>query len=366
MPSDRFAVRRGKLLKQLRKAKADTILVTNYTNVSYLTGFTGDSSYLLLGANITLLISDTRYTTQISEECPSLDTYIRTNKEEIPVSVGKVAKKAKLSNIAFESGSVTVSGLEKLKSEAKNVEFAPMEGIVEELREIKDASEIAELRAAVDQAQRGFRSLQSSLLGTMTELQAAHDLEHAMRRFGGQGAAFEPIVAVGPRAALPHARPGNDRISDSDFVLIDWGSLSAGGYRSDLTRVLVTGRISAKLEKIYRIVLRAQRKAIDAIRPGAACKDVDAVARKEIDNAGHGKHFGHGLGHGIGLDIHEGPRFSPISESVLKPGMVVTVEPGIYLPGWGGVRIEDDVLVTRTGSEVLTSAPKEFDDIVCS
>ncbi len=232
------------------------------------------------------------------------------------------------------------------------------------MREVKDATEIAEIRTAVEQAQRGLQCLRASLMGTMTELQAAHDLEHAMRRFGGLKAAFEPIVAVGP--ALPHAQPGHSRIDEADFVLIDWGSTSSGGYRSDLTRVLVTGKIPPKLEKVYNIVLEAQRAAIEAIRPGIACKDVDAVARDIITKSGYGKRFGHGLGHGIGLDIHEGPRFSPISESVLKPGMVVTVEPGIYLPGWGGVRIEDDVLVTRNGHEVLTSVPKDFDTIVCS
>lgn len=365
MAQDRFAGRRDKLLKKLRTSDADSILITNETNVGYLTGFTGDSSFLLLNRDLAILISDTRYETQLAEECPGLDTYIRTNKEEMPVSVGKVMSKAKIGNVAFESTSVTVALLEQLKSEAKTADFVAADGLVEELREVKDATEIAEIRDAVDQAERGFQLLRASLMGTMSELQAAHDLEHAMRRFGGLRAAFEPIVAVGPRAALPHARPGKPLISDSGFVLIDWGSTSSGGYRSDLTRVLVTGKIPAKLERIYRIVLDAQQQAIESIRPGAACKDVDAVARGVIEEAGFGKRFGHGLGHGIGLDIHEGPRFSPISESVLKPGMVVTVEPGIYLPGWGGVRIEDDVLVTRDGHEVLTSVPKEFDAVVC-
>ncbi|GAB4161093.1 MAG: aminopeptidase P family protein [Planctomycetaceae bacterium] len=363
--SNRHQKRREKLLRKLRKENLKSILITSEVNVSYLTGFTGDSSYLLLGPKLAILISDTRYTTQISEECPDLDVYIRTNREEIAVSVGKVAKKARLSHLGFESHSVTVAQLEQLQSQSKELELIPTAGVVEELREIKDASEIAEIRAAIDQAERGFDCLRSSLLGDMTELQAAHDLEHAMRRFGGQGAAFDPIVAVGPRAALPHARPGKSRISDSDFVLVDWGSQSAGGYRSDLTRVLVTGKILPKLEKIYRVVLKAQTKAIEAIRPGVACKDVDAVARRVIGDAGYGKRFGHGLGHGIGLDIHEGPRFSPISTSVLKPGMVITVEPGIYFPGWGGVRIEDDVLVTSNGHEVLTSVPKDFEAMVC-
>jgi Xaa-Pro aminopeptidase len=170
-------------------------------------------------------------------------------------------------------------------------------------------------------------------------------------------------VAVGPRAALPHATPTDRQIGSSDFVLIDWGA-DGGLYKSDLTRVLVTGRISPKLERIYRVVLKAQHKAIAGIRPGVAAEDVDRLAREVISQAGFGRYFGHGLGHGLGLDVHEAPRLGAKSRVVLKPGMVVTVEPGIYLPGWGGVRIEDDVLVTRTGHDVLTSVPKELEEAI--
>jgi Xaa-Pro aminopeptidase len=170
-------------------------------------------------------------------------------------------------------------------------------------------------------------------------------------------------VAVGPRAALPHARPGDARIGSAEFVLIDWGA-TARLYKSDLTRVLVTARISPKLERVYGLVLTAQRRAIEAIRPGVTGREVDAVARGIIADAGFGKYFGHGLGHGVGLDIHEAPRLSVANDSPLKAGMVVTVEPGIYLPGWGGVRIEDDVLVSRAGHRVLTDCPKELEDAV--
>jgi Xaa-Pro aminopeptidase len=194
----------------------------------------------------------------------------------------------------------------------------------------------------------------------MSELQAAHLLENSMRQFGATVASFPPIVAVGPRAALPHARPTSAMISESDFVLVDWGASAASGYKSDLTRILVTGKISPKLEKVYGVVLKAQQAAIRSLRAGARCSEIDSVARRVIENAGFGKHFTHGLGHGIGLDIHEGPRLSAASDSELKPGMIVTVEPGIYLEGWGGVRIEDDCLLTRDGCEVLTSVPREL------
>jgi len=364
MSRDRFAARRDRLIRRLRKTGAQALLVTNETNVTYLTRFSGDSSYLLIGLDQTILLSDSRYTTQIEEECPGLDVSIRSNRQPMTESIVKVMKRAKLRQIGFESTSTTFAQWDKLNQDVGTATLVPVASLVEQLREQKDKDEIAAIREAVESAQRGFAVLRQSLLGEMTELQAAHDLEHAMRRFGAQRASFPPIVAVGERAALPHARPTGRRICESPFLLVDWGAESRTGYMSDLTRILATGKISSKLEKIYRVVLNAQRRGIEAIRPGVSCRDVDAVSRKVIEKAGYGRYFGHGLGHGVGLDIHEGPRLSPTSQDILKPGMVVTVEPGIYLPGWGGVRIEDDILVTRDGCEVLTSVPKEFEQIV--
>jgi Xaa-Pro aminopeptidase len=206
--------------------------------------------------------------------------------------------------------------------------------------------------------------MRSLLLLDHTERQAAHELEHGMRRFGALRASFEPIVAVGDRSALPHYRAGLNRFDQSGFALVDWGAVSGRGYHSDLTRLLVTSKLPPKLHHVYGVVLKAQRAGIEAIRPGATGQEVDATARKVIDQAGYAKYFGHGLGHGIGLEIHESPRLSPISKDELRPGMVVTVEPGIYLPGVGGVRIEDDVLVTRDGYEVLSSLPNESPALV--
>jgi Xaa-Pro aminopeptidase len=197
----------------------------------------------------------------------------------------------------------------------------------------------------------------------MTELDVAAELEYQARRFGAKALSFPPIVAVGPRAALPHATPTLRRLSDSEFTLIDWGA-NSGLYMSDLTRIVVTGRISPKLRRIYSVVLKAQLAAIKAIRPGLTGEQVDSVARRIITRAGFGKAFGHGLGHGTGLEIHEAPRLAVGQKTKLRPGMIVTVEPGIYVPGWGGVRIEDDVLVTRTGHEVLSDVPKQLEDCV--
>ncbi|MBQ16005.1 MAG: aminopeptidase [Planctomycetaceae bacterium] len=368
MPQSRFARRRRKLLARLKKLGIPALLVTNESNVTWLTGFTGDSSYLLLGHGFGVLISDTRYTVQIAEECPDLDVEIRDSRQPMHQAVARVVSTARTGQLGIESHSTSVASWEKIE-EAVSGSHPPLElvavgMVVNELRAIKDADEIAEIRKAVVQAQRGFAAVSSVISSEMSELQVAHELEHLMRRFGAEGPAFEPIVAVGARAALPHARPGSTRIGDSGFVLVDWGARTTGGYRSDLTRLLVTGKIPPKLEEIYGVVLSAQLRGIKAIRPGATLKSVDTAARRVIENAGFGKFFGHGLGHGIGLDIHEEPRFSPVAQGVLEPGMVITVEPGIYLPGRGGVRIEDDVLVTRDGHEVLTSVPKRFEDSV--
>ncbi|MBM83839.1 MAG: aminopeptidase [Planctomycetaceae bacterium] len=362
---DRHASRRNKLISKIKKADADALLVTSENNVTYLTGFSGDSSYLIIGPNITLMISDTRYTTQIEEECSGVDVYIRTARDQMADVVGKLAKKAGIRKLGFESHIVTVKLRDSIDKELKATELVPTSDLVEELRSIKDSYEIAETRLAVRYAERGFETLRSNLRRDLTELQVAHDLEHSMRTFGAERAGFDPIVAVGNRAALPHARPGKDTIGSSDFVLVDWGAETTSNYRSDLTRVLVTGRVLPKLRKIYEVVLLAQKRAIAAIRPGAECVKVDEIARSTIADAGYGKKFGHGVGHSIGLQIHEFPRFSPISDEVLKPGMILTVEPGIYFPGWGGVRIEDDVLVTRDGHEVLSTVPKEFDQQIC-
>lgn len=364
MPSDRAAHRRQKLLSQIKDQSFGALLISNETNVSYLTGFTGDSSYLLIGKDICTLISDGRYTTQISQECPELDVVIRPQTDTIIVAAGKVVKRAKLTKLGIEADHLTVAHGEKLEEDIKGLELCPTSGAVESLRQIKDAGEIGEIRKAIYQAEKGFEVLRAQLRPEMSELQAAHALEQAMRQFGATVAAFPPIVAVGDHAALPHARPTPRLISEADFVLIDWGATAPSGYRSDLTRILVTGSISPKLERVYGVVLKAQQAAIRSIRPGARCRDVDAVARRVIENAGFGKHFSHGLGHGIGLNVHEGPRMSAASEAELKPGMIVTVEPGIYLEGWGGVRIEDDCLVTRQGCEVLTSVPREFGQVI--
>jgi Xaa-Pro aminopeptidase len=358
-----FAIRRKKLRLLIKEAQADALLVTNFKNVTYLTGFTGDDSFLLVTLSGETLITDPRYTTQLEEECPGLVLEVREPGVKMLTAVTKVIEAAKVDRLGIEGNSAVVSFQESLAKALPKLKIVVTENLVERLRITKDKSEIAATRVACAQAKRAFDVVRAGLTTSMTELEVAAELEYQARRFGAKGLSFPAIVAVGDRSALPHARPTNRRLGESDFTLIDWG-VDSGLYMSDLTRMIVTGKISPKLRKIYGVVLKAQLAAIDAIRPGRTCEEVDRVARGIITRAGFGKAFGHGLGHGTGLEIHEAPRLAVGQKTKLRPGMIVTVEPGIYVPGWGGVRIEDDVLVTRTGHEVLTDVPKQLEDCV--
>jgi Xaa-Pro aminopeptidase len=351
------ATRRDKLRPRLIKQRADAVLVSNEANVRYLTGFRGDSSWLVVGRDKCVLISDGRYTGEIAEECPDLDTHIRrTTGEKLAAALAKVLRSMRVSRLAYER-SITVAELGELEQELRRTQLVGWDGAVEALRARKDAAEIEAIRGAIGMAERAFRMLQATLRPSDTEKELADQMENFLRRSGAERASFETIIAVGERTALPHARPTSAPVREAAPLLVDWGA-SGPLYKSDLTRMLVVRKIPAKLEAVYEVVLRAQQRAISKIRPGVRGRDVDAEARAAIAESGYGRFFTHGTGHGIGLEIHEAPSLRPNSETVLQPGMVVTVEPGIYLRGWGGVRIEDDVLVTRDGHEVLSSLPK--------
>jgi Xaa-Pro aminopeptidase len=355
--------RRKRLRTLVRQAEADALLVTNFKNVTYLTGFTGDDSYLLATLHDEKLITDPRYTTQLEGECPGLALEVRPPGVSMLKAVTQVVQRGKVERLGIEGASATVSFQQSLTKALPKTRVVVTENLVERLRMVKDKVEIEATRVACQQARRAFDVVRAGLRSGMTELDVAAELEYQARRFGAKALSFPPIVAVGERAALPHATPTTKRLADGEFTLVDWGA-NSGLYMSDLTRLIVTGRISPKLRKIYTVVLKAQLAAIDAIRPGRTGHEVDRVARQIITRAGFGKAFGHGLGHGTGLEIHEAPRLAKNQKTRLKPGMIVTVEPGVYVPGWGGVRIEDDVLVTRTGREVLSDVPKQLEDCV--
>ncbi|MBQ9456670.1 MAG: aminopeptidase P family protein [Thermoguttaceae bacterium] len=360
--ADIYSKRREKLRRLMKKQGVDVLLVTNFTNVTWLTGFTGDDSYVLVSSEDECILSDSRYTIQIGEECPGLRLLLRGGKTGFaPLIHDELEKISSSPRLAVESNSVTLDTAERFKS-ALGVELIPVSGLVETLRQVKDREEIQTIRDSARIARNAFHAIRALLTPDWTEKQIADELEFAMCRLGARDASFPTIAAVGPRAALPHCVPGEHRVSEAGSLLIDWGA-KFKGYASDLTRVLITGRVSAEYRKVYQIVLDAQRKAIEAIQPGKKCSEIDHVARNYFAQAGYGDCFGHGLGHGIGLYIHEGPSFSPGCDIILKPGMVITVEPGIYVKNWGGVRIEDDVLVTRDGFEVLSDVEKEFDEM---
>jgi len=358
-----YAGRREKLRKILKKSGAEALLVTSEPNVTYLTGFTGDSSYLLVTQDNEILVSDGRYETQIAGECPDLEMNIRPVGILIHQQTVKILRAAQISRLAIEADSMSVATLDHIQEKSPKMAIGHASGMVEHLRQVKDKDELALIRGAIQIAERAFAVIRASLSPVQTERQVGDELERQIRLFGGDGPAFPTIVAVGPRAALPHAHLGNARVGDAGMVLIDWGA-QFRLYKSDLTRVLVTGKISAKLRRVYKVVLNAQAQAIAAIRPGVETTEVDAAARRAIAAAGFRRRFNHGSGHGFGLEIHEAPKMSKKNPVTLRPGMVVTVEPGVYLPGWGGVRIEDDVLVTRNGHEVLTSVPKQLEETV--
>ncbi len=355
-----YSERRDRLLKLLSEKSLPGLLVTNETNVSYLTGFTGDSTYLLLTPSEARLISDSRYEEQLQAECPELPVMIRSTGTKMSDAVAELLKSSQVLKLGLEASSLSWEQAKAFQERSSQVDFVATGSLVETLREIKDEDEVQAIRVAIACAQKAFAVLRASLRPELSEKQVADDLEYRIRTFGGTCGAFPSIIGVGPRAALPHGTPSEKRIGESEFVLVDWGA-RVNGYVSDLTRVLVTGKIPPKLESLYGVVLNAQLAGIEAIRPGAIMKEVDAAARGVIEKAGYGPQFGHSLGHGIGRQVHESPRLAVDYDRPLLAGMVVTVEPGIYLPGWGGIRIEDDVLVTPDGHEVLSSVPKQFE-----
>jgi len=331
------------------------LLVTHLPNVRWLCGFTGSAGSLLVTPRDAFFFTDFRYREQSAGEVRRARRveYIGGSVEAVAAAV----RRAGVRRLGFESERMTVAAHAELAAVLPKVRLVPLGGTVETLRAVKDAREITGIRRALAIAERAAASSLRTLAGR-SEVEVAERLRAAIRGEGGDEESFPIIVASGPRAALPHAMPTSRTIGGGDLVVIDFG-VKLDGYCCDLTRTFSPHKWENKSRDIYRTVLAAQLAAIASIGPGVKCSDVDAAARSVIDRAGYGDSFGHGTGHGVGLEVHEKPTLSPKSGDVLLPGMVVTVEPGIYLEDYGGVRIEDMVLVTRTGREVLSrSVPK--------
>jgi Xaa-Pro aminopeptidase len=346
------------VLDQAHERELDVLLVTNVVNVRWLTGFTGSNALALVGANQRRFITDFRYLTQSAEQVD--DLWEREISSELLKRAVEGLPGDRPLRLGFEDAHLTVKQHAQLAELVpEGVELVAAGPIVERLRAVKDAAEIDAIRAAAKLADDALEEVLAGGLVGRTELEVALDLEMAMRRRGAQAVSFPAIVAAGEHGALPHAEPRDVPIPAGTLVVVDWGA-HLDGYASDCTRTFATGEIDPRDRAVYDLVLHAQEAALAAVRPGPTGKEIDAVAREIIEQAGHGEHFGHGLGHSVGLEVHEGPRLSRHDETVIAAGNIVTVEPGVYVPGAVGVRIEDLVLVTADGHEILNTLPKEL------
>jgi Xaa-Pro aminopeptidase len=342
----------------IAERELDLLLVTNLVNVRWLTGFTGSSALAVLGAQQQRFLTDFRYLTQIAEQLDD-DWEREIATELLRRAVEGLAPDRPL-RLGFDDAHMTVKQHAQLAEHApEGVELVAAGGIVEKLRAVKDADEIGAIQAAARLADEALEEVLATPIVGRTEREVALELEFAMRRRGAQAMSFPPIVAAGEHGALPHAEPRDVPIAEGTLVVIDWGA-QLNGYASDCTRTFATGPLDPRDRAVYDLVLIAQEAALAAVRAGPTGKEVDFVARAIIDEAGHGEHFGHGLGHGVGMEVHEGPRLSKQGNDALAAGNVVTVEPGVYVPGAVGVRIEDLVVVTEDGCTVLSGLPKEL------
>jgi Xaa-Pro aminopeptidase len=350
-------MRRRALGARLGDLGVDALLVTRPVHVRYLTGFTGSNGQLVLTAEDARFLTDGRYTEQARHEVPDVErrTYARQHHEETQTFL----REAGVSRLGFESAHVTVAQHGKLGEALGDVELIGVDGAIEPLRAVKDADELAALRRAQAATDAAFDAVLERCSVGITEQHLARELERILRDEGADGLAFDPIVAFGEQAAEPHHEPGHRVLEEGDVIKLDFGGL-VEGYHADMTRTVAFGAAPTELRKIHDVVREAQQAGIDAVRAGVRGSDVDAASRDVISRAGYGDRFVHGLGHGVGLEIHEQPWLGAGQDGELPEGAVVTVEPGIYIPGLGGVRIEDTVEVTEDGCRVLPTSTREL------
>jgi Xaa-Pro aminopeptidase len=334
----------------------DGILITSPFNRRYISNFTGTAGAVLISSDKAQFLTDFRYVEQATKQCQGFEIIKTTG--SIPEAVAEQVKQLGIQKLGFEEDYLTYSSF-KLYDKEIEAELVPISGVIEKLRLIKTDSELKILKVAADIADAAFKHILDFIRPGKTELEVSNELEFFMRRAGATSSSFDTIVASGHRSALPHGVASDKVIEAGDIVTMDYGCYY-NGYVSDITRTVAVGEPDAKLKEIYDIVLEAQLRGMAGIRPGLTGKEADAITRDYITEKGYGEYFGHSTGHGIGLEIHEGPGLSMKSDVVLEPGMVVTCEPGIYIPGLGGVRIEDDTLITKDHNEALTHSTKEL------
>lgn len=346
----------AKLRELLEEKKLDAILITNPINRKYISGFTGTAGVAIVSQSATRFITDFRYIEQASEQAQQFT--IIEHKGAIESEIKQQLTELNIGNLGFEKDDVTYASFERYKK-ALGTNLVPVSGLIEEIRLIKSPEELRILKRAGEIADAAYKHIQAYIRPGVREIEIANELEFFMRKKGATSSSFDMIVASGYRSALPHGVASEKKIQSGELVTMDYGALY-NGYCSDITRTVAVGQISEELQTIYHTVLKAQLRGVKGIKPGMTGKEADALTRDYITDKGYGEYFGHSTGHGLGLEVHEEPRLSHLSESILEPGMVVTVEPGIYVPGVGGCRIEDDIVITETGNERLTNATKEF------
>lgn len=349
--------RRERLRQELRNRGYDALIVTSLTNIRYLTGFSGSNAFVIIRPRNDFFLTDTRYTLQSRQELPGWKRFITTLPLAEAAEKEKLLKGAK--RVAFESAHTTYAAYRQLKKLFPGVSFVPTSDIIEGLVLSKEPHEIQSIIDAVKITDRVFNEVLKSIKPGIRESEIAAKISFLQRTYGAEKDAFDSIVASGERGALPHAHPTEKRIRSGEFVTLDFGC-TKDGYNSDLTRTIAVGRVTKKMREIYETVREAQQAAVDVAKGDMMASDLDAVARNHIKARGYGKYFTHSLGHGLGLQVHERPRVSALSKEQLQMGSVITIEPGVYVPGFGGVRIEDDVVLTPTGCKVLNKAPKEL------
>ena len=357
MIKERLKIFRDKIKKENKEIEG--FLVTNLKNLNYLSGFDGEGIALIMVSGENYLLTDSRYTEQAQKESPDFKIITDEPKKKNArvLALKKILEKSKIKKIAFESNDVSYADFKKYSDSFDSIVFLPTDNIIEQIRMIKDKEEIIKIKKAAQITTESLKDVFEIIRPGLRELDIASELAYTMRKKGAQKEAFDTIVVSGERSSLPHGKPSEKKIVEGELIIVDMGA-NYHNYNSDITRTIIMGKENEKQKEIFSIVLKAQKAALEFLKPGVKCKEVDSVARSIIEKKGYGKYFGHSLGHGVGLDIHELPRVSFSDDTVLLPGMVVTIEPGIYLPEVGGVRIEDSVLMTEEGYEILTWFPK--------
>ncbi len=350
-------MRLEKLRRALREEGPDAILITRPENERYLSGFTGGEGALVITQQEALLLTDFRYYEQVAEEAPDFE--LVKVEDKVSLVLKRLLKAREVKTLGFESTHLPFAQYQEWKRKTRGIKWVPTKEVVETIRMVKDEGELAKIRKAISIADDACDHIRSFIELGMSEKQVAWELELFMRTHGAEAIAFNFIVACGPNGAKPHAVPQNRQIQEGEPIVLDMGART-DGYNSDLTRSICLGEPDKKAQEVYDIVLRAQLAAEEQARAGMTGQELDAIARNIIAEAGYKEQFGHGLGHGVGLAVHEKPGVSLRSTDTLKPGAVFTIEPGIYLPGWGGIRIEDMVLCKEDGVEVLSKARKNL------